>query len=976
MMASLRQIIAVLLLTCYPSTSVALIVNPGYDVYAAAQVMIDKASHSWEWGTASEALLELYNNDVSVFGSNPFPNGKVPSASPGIFSLKYAKQYIHVNSQVLAPNSAAGDPASLGVAAIMLGQSDGKYLDAADRQADYLLNQVPKWSNGAISHRPDVAEIWADNMFMSFPFLAYQAVQKGDASLMAEVVKQCGLQRDVLKTSQYNSWRHIIGPQSQDTGLWATGNGWAAYGMVRVLATLQKWSGSASMTSQANQLKGWIQEILTGALASNLDGGLLRNYVNDQSWFGEISGTAMLAAVAYRMAANDPAMFPQKYIDWADARRVALANYQGSDGVFSPAVNPYGWTDRNKYTKGSPEGQAFSVFLYTAYRDCISSKVCSPPPPASTISKPGIGPTDIMTMLHAPVTFSAMPEPTDVPCGTPQSCDANGCAGGFQGLTKYPVCKAGSKLGCRCIATSNTCGAHQSCDLNGCAGSFDGLKAYAQCTGNFEGCECTATDNTCGPRQSCDLNGCAGSFDGQQKYPQCTNNFKGCKCQATGNTCGSPQSCDLNNCAGHFDLGNGKAYCSNNFVGCECAATSKTCGNRQSCDLNNCQGGFSGNVPYPQCKNFFKGCECQATGNTCGAPQSCGLNGCAGSFDLHNGKAYCSSNFVGCECQATPATCGKPQSCDLNNCQGSFGGSVPSAQCTNFFKGCACKATDNTCGAPQSCDLNGCAGGYDSSGVARCQNNFQGCKCKATSATCGTPQRCDLNGCNGSFDSKSNTARCRGNFAGCVCIPVPATCGSPQSCSLNGCNGGYNGNGDAICLGNFYGCPCNPGPIWIPPPPQLPRPQDDCAVAHCFLQNSAIEGDIMTVQFYAGSGSAATEYTFVLSDGKYGASANTVWVWDNIRDSHGVTWRIQVDGNCGAITYENSVAGGRGPTVTLDHAKQPVNVYTCGSLRCTQYESTYWGSVCAAGQNPSFCDYRATCNAWRGGNPVIVRGGS
>lgn len=47
---------------------------------------------------------------------------------------------------------------------------------------------------------------------------------------MAEAVRQCGLYRDILKTSNTLNWRHIIGPQSQDTGLWSTGNGWAAYG--------------------------------------------------------------------------------------------------------------------------------------------------------------------------------------------------------------------------------------------------------------------------------------------------------------------------------------------------------------------------------------------------------------------------------------------------------------------------------------------------------------------------------------------------------------------------------------------------------------------------------------------------------------------------------------------------------------------------------------------------------------------------
>jgi hypothetical protein len=142
----------------------------GYNAFKAAQVMVEKAKQSWEWGTAAEALLELYNPELSVYSGNAFPNGKIPNASPDTFALKYARQWINTQSQVFVGDSAVGDPASLGVSALLLGQSESKYLDASDREADYLLNIAPRYSNGAISHRPDVAELWADNVAMSFPF--------------------------------------------------------------------------------------------------------------------------------------------------------------------------------------------------------------------------------------------------------------------------------------------------------------------------------------------------------------------------------------------------------------------------------------------------------------------------------------------------------------------------------------------------------------------------------------------------------------------------------------------------------------------------------------------------------------------------------------------------------------------------------------------------------------------------------------
>lgn len=145
-------------------------VNAGFNAFQAAQVMVDKAGQSWEWGTAAEALLELYNPELTVYSSNAFPGGRVPKADPNTFALQYARQFINTNSQVFVGNSAVGDPASLGVSAILLGQSDQAYIDASNREADYILHDAPKYSNGAISHRPDVAELWADNVAMSFPF--------------------------------------------------------------------------------------------------------------------------------------------------------------------------------------------------------------------------------------------------------------------------------------------------------------------------------------------------------------------------------------------------------------------------------------------------------------------------------------------------------------------------------------------------------------------------------------------------------------------------------------------------------------------------------------------------------------------------------------------------------------------------------------------------------------------------------------
>ncbi|KAF5336403.1 hypothetical protein D9611_006535 [Ephemerocybe angulata] len=380
--------------------------NPGFDIQKVTQLAIDLPSHSWEFGAAAEAMLELYTPQFSVFGPAPFPVAVIPEKSNK--ALEYVAKNANLGDGTYdaldAGNGAAGDPASMGVMAVMLGKTEPKFADAANRTVDGLLNVVPRFSNGAISHRAAIPELWADFMYMVPPFLAYYAADKSDEDLLKETVKQCGLYRDILQTdtkeSYKGAWRHIIGPQSQDTGLWASGNGWAAAGMTRVLATVLKApvaEGKAWQKDAAAQLTGYIKEILDGAMGSQKDQDLLRNYFQDidgPHGFGEISGSSLLAAVAYRMAVIAPSTFTTKYITFADDLRKALGGndkdgnpHITSTGVATPAVNPLWWLDEKPFTAGSPEGQAFVVLMYAAYRDCINAGICPKP------SKEGSGAT-------------------------------------------------------------------------------------------------------------------------------------------------------------------------------------------------------------------------------------------------------------------------------------------------------------------------------------------------------------------------------------------------------------------------------------------------------------------------------------------------------------------------------------------------------------------------------------------------------
>ncbi|KAF2964581.1 hypothetical protein GQX73_g8987 [Xylaria multiplex] len=337
------------------------------------------ASHSWEFGAFSESLLEWHNPNLSVFGASPFPDGKIPVVQvEQVESLSYAKLYIQTGSTTLVDgDGAAGDPASLAVPAILIGQTNSSFLSAAHSQIEHLLNTVPRWPNGAISHREDYPELWADFIYMAPPALAYWAIQDANETLLRVAIEQCLLYRNELAVrhnASYDAaglWHHIMGPQAQDLGIWSTGNAWAAAGMARVLATGRKSPWAGALASDLDDLTGAIRDILDATIAldeAEPSEPLLRNYLNDTSWFGELSGTALLTATAYRMAILEPGTFGKDYVTWADGKREEVVERINEDGVLSPVVNPLNWTDRTPGTM-SPEAQSFAVLMFAAYRD-------------------------------------------------------------------------------------------------------------------------------------------------------------------------------------------------------------------------------------------------------------------------------------------------------------------------------------------------------------------------------------------------------------------------------------------------------------------------------------------------------------------------------------------------------------------------------------------------------------------------------
>ncbi|KAF7189298.1 hypothetical protein HII31_09451 [Pseudocercospora fuligena] len=360
----------------------------GFRVNAVLSQAHEHSKHSWEIGYAHEATQQIFNPERSVFGSDPFPDGKVPKLGLRLDEASvYAESKIKLQEKSLfdEENGAVSDPASLGVAALMFAQRGwlGKqYLKATARQKDLLLEGAPRYSNGAISHRHERPELWSDAIAMFPPFLAYYGVADNDTQLIKVAYEQITKYKDILQIRsgpKKGLWKHIVSPStSNDEGAWSTGNAWAAYGMARVRATISAWPRSNdTMQPEIQQLDIFIQDIIDGAIATDTDAsGLLRNYLGEDQSFGETSGTSLLAATAYRMALLRSEIFGhERYLTWAHRKRQAVFEKISEDGIVRQAAQSL---DHKANEPGdiSPEGESFALLMAAAWRDCVCNGLC------------------------------------------------------------------------------------------------------------------------------------------------------------------------------------------------------------------------------------------------------------------------------------------------------------------------------------------------------------------------------------------------------------------------------------------------------------------------------------------------------------------------------------------------------------------------------------------------------------------------
>ncbi|KAL5482865.1 hypothetical protein ACEPAI_9460 [Sanghuangporus weigelae] len=347
--------------------------------------MLASIRTSWEQGTAGSGILEIDEPEYSVFADSPFThNGYLPVGTLRIALSSAVRQTPdgRLSQQINdALDQAALDGASSGSHVLLASFTEPSRADywrnAAKKQLNYLLYIAPRTSTGAISMRNDERAYWNDGVFMGPPFLAYYGAVTNNQTLLQLAFDNIRLFRDALLIDGPTGklWAHIYNEETasfQDKGIWGTGNGWAALGIVRVQETIKKSTFADQMEDQINTLESWVKEILDGMFVTIRESDdLIPNYLETNNTFGDASSSAALASVAYRAAVINPNVFGSNYTEAAGRLANAVLNSVDDLGIISPYVDPLVWDQIGLL---STEGQAFTLMMIAAMRDWLLTK--------------------------------------------------------------------------------------------------------------------------------------------------------------------------------------------------------------------------------------------------------------------------------------------------------------------------------------------------------------------------------------------------------------------------------------------------------------------------------------------------------------------------------------------------------------------------------------------------------------------------
>ena len=182
-----------------------------------------------------------------------------------------------------------------------------------------VTERIPRFPDGTFNR---VHTMWADDLFMSCPFLARLAKLTGETQYAAEVYRQIKGFRDRLWIPEEKLFSHIffVDDSIKSNIPWGRGNGWIAVTLTEILSILP------SATPEWNTALNTYKEFMQGVKAHQDKDGMWHQVLDRYDSYRETSCTAMFVLSLTRGILNGW-LKRDEYIDAVNAGWTALMKY-------------------------------------------------------------------------------------------------------------------------------------------------------------------------------------------------------------------------------------------------------------------------------------------------------------------------------------------------------------------------------------------------------------------------------------------------------------------------------------------------------------------------------------------------------------------------------------------------------------------------------------------------------------------------
>jgi len=241
--------------------------------------------------------------------------------------------------------------------ALLAAEGDEDAATALDRQRWWFLRWSPRDDEGVVWHLPASEEVWADSIYMVVPLLTLT----GD---VAPADMQYRMHREHLWDKAAGLYRHRVNTVTGEYArgqFWASGNGWAAAGLVRALRV----GGDRVPAEMRGRWQAQTRELLDAISTWETADGRFHDVLDDPSTFTDGTAGLMYAYAALTGVADG--WLPRSYAD--SARRwmsgsLDLAGHKGVDEA--GVVRGVSGAPRFDAEGRSAEAQAFALMALSA----------------------------------------------------------------------------------------------------------------------------------------------------------------------------------------------------------------------------------------------------------------------------------------------------------------------------------------------------------------------------------------------------------------------------------------------------------------------------------------------------------------------------------------------------------------------------------------------------------------------------------